>query len=267
MSEKPPAGPASESVSPDCGQVDHRGLLAYSYLNGTGSLEKALERFGGPQGLLRSASQSLAASVAYDSGESSPQSSDDEIRELGRFAREAGLMMSADEIRAFGQEFSLVGGTEHKVAVMVGSDRVLKDLDAHAIATQSLFDYFTDHELANFLLGDSIEIEGFYEYEGRLHVLISQPWVDGPHPGLPVLKNGLEGKGLVSESPSGSTGMFTIPTENLGNVHLIDIKPNNVILDEITGEIIPIDIHFYFDTHEDRLRALEKLGLRDTPVK
>lgn len=267
MSEKPPAGPASKSVSPDRRQVDHRGLLAYSYLNGTGSLEKALERFGGPQGLLRSASQSLAASVSYDPGESSPQSSDDEIRELARFAREAGLMMRADEVRTFFRENAMIGGAEHKVAEVIEVGRVLKDLDAHAIATQSLFDYFTDHELANFLLGDSIEIEGFYEYEGRLHILISQPWIDGLHPDLPVLKKGLEEKGLESESPSGSTGIFTIPTENLGNVHLIDIKPNNVILDEMTGEIIPIDIHFYFDTHEDRLRALEELGLRDTPMK
>lgn len=176
-------------------------------------------------------------------------------------------MMDAEAIHTFRRRFSLVGGSEHKVAARVGFERVVKVLDAHAIATESLFDYLTDHELANFLFGDDIEIEGFYEENGRLHLVVSQPWIDGPHPELPALKRGLEDEGLVSESPSGSTGIFIIPIEGLRDIHVIDIKPDNVILDEETGRIIPIDVHFYFDSHEERVKALEDLGLRSSPAE
>jgi hypothetical protein len=60
-------------------------------------------------------------------------------------------------------------------------------------------------------------------------------------------------------------GTFIIPTETLGDVHVIDVKPDNVILDIETGDIIPIDVHFYFNDHEERLEALVALGIHPDP--
>lgn len=130
-----------------------------------------------------------------------------------------------------------------------------------AIATESIFDYLTDLELSNFFFGDDLQILGFYEYKDALHIVLSQPWVDGTHPEVPVLKERLEKRGLESESPTGNTGVFILHDEQAGPINVIDVKPDNVVLEEDTGEIIPIDVHFYFDSHEDRFQALKTLGL------
>jgi hypothetical protein len=47
----------------------------------------------------------------------------------------------------------MIGGTEHKVAAITGAGRVLKVLNAHLLATQSVFDYLTDLDLSNSSLG------------------------------------------------------------------------------------------------------------------
>ncbi len=245
------------------GPVDEIGVLSYSYLYGKNSLQKAYLRFGGPKNLLGSASQAIGESTDYDVGESSPKSSDHEIRELARFAQDAGLMMDSNMVFAYMKENAMRGGSEHKVAEVIKAGRVLKDLNTGAIATESLFDYLTDHELSNFFFGDDVQIEGFYENDGNLHIVTSQPWIDGPHPSLPVLKNRLEEQGIECESPTGSTGSFIIHDENAGPINLIDIKPDNVVLDVVSGIVQPIDFHFYFDSHAERQQAIDKLGVRN----
>ena len=256
-----PAQPASTETSQEAEKgVARGGVLPHAYRNGNDSLKKADERFGGAQGVLRGASRQLGETVAYLSGKNSPKSGNDEIRALTRFARSAGLMIDAGKVRAYMAENAMRGGSEHSVAHAIPDRRVLKDLNAHAIGTESLFDYLTDLELSNHFFGDDIRLEGFYGFEGKLHIITSQPLIDGPHPRLPDLKNALEAMGLVSESPTGSTGAFVIHDTKAGDIFVIDAKPDNAILDE-SGDVIPVDFHFYFDNHEDRKSALNRLGL------
>lgn len=245
--------------------IDRKGMIAYLSVYGGKTLKKARDRFGSPQSILRSAALKLGESASYDDGASSPKSSDDEIAALRRFAEDSGLLMEPKVVKDLLSANAMRGGAEHKVAANIPIERVLKVLDTRAIATESLFDYLTDIELSNTLLGDDIQIEGFFEDNGKLHVVISQPWVDGSHPSLEVMKAGLEAKGFVSESPTGSTGVFILPGTEAGDITVIDVKPDNVILDNVTGEVIPIDFHFYFDSHRDRKNALEALGLGNSP--
>lgn len=155
------------------------------------------------------------------------------------------------------------GGSEHKVAHAIEAGRVLKDLDTRALNTESLFDDLTDLELSNFYFGDDLRLEGFYEdQQSRLHIVTSQPWRDGLHPELTTLRDYFIAHGFDTESTTGGTGTFFLYDEEAGRIDLFDIKPDNVILEESTGVVQPIDIHFYFDSHADRLAAMTKLGLR-----
>ncbi len=56
--------------------------------------------------------------------------------------------------------------------------------------------------------------------------------------------------------------MFFLRDEKAGRIDLFDIKPDNVILEENTGVVQPIDIHFDFDSHADRVKAQASMGLR-----
>ena len=47
--------------------------------------------------------------------------------------------------------------------------------------TDCLFDYLTDHLLANHLFGDDIRLRGLFEDDGAVHVLITQPFIHGHH--------------------------------------------------------------------------------------
>jgi Serine/Threonine/Tyrosine Kinase found in polyvalent proteins len=257
--------PDAEMTGPTGGQVDGEGVLPYTYTHGSASLEKAHIRFSGARGLLAGAAQALAESTAYDLGKNSPQSSDDEIKHLADFACASGLMMDATAVRAFMAEHAMRGGSEHKVAYAIKVLRVIKDLDTRAINTESLFDYLTDLELSNFFFGDDLRLEGFFEDErGRLHIVTSQPWRDGPHPDLSTLKAYFIAHGFETESTTGGTGMFFLQDEKAGRIDLFDIKPDNVILEGDTGVVQPVDIHFYFDNHADREKALLRLGLRSS---
>lgn len=154
-------------------------------------------------------------------------------------------------------------GSEHKVAHFIPQNRVIKDLDVQAVATESLFDYLTDHLLSNDLFEDAIRLEGFYLHDGRLHIVTSQPFVEGVHPSWDALKEGLEGRGLRHESPNSLIPSFIIEEPSKSPLCINDLHENNVILDS-AGELHPIDAHFYFDTRAERIAALQELGIWPT---
>ncbi|MDB6120775.1 MAG: hypothetical protein JWO08_4556 [Verrucomicrobiaceae bacterium] len=170
-------------------------------------------------------------------------------------------MMDAADVRQLMATTALRGGAEHNVALPGHDNRVLKDLDAHAPATESLFDYLTDILLANRLLGDEIKLEGFYLHEDRLHVLTSQPFVDGVHPDWEVLRSGLENQGMKQEAPRSRIPSFTMDGGPAGIVSVIDLHENNVVVGSETGVLLPIDAHFYFEDRNARLTALRALDL------
>lgn len=237
------------------------GVLPYAYLNGQDSLTKAWDHFKGPIGLLAGAAQALGESVRYHARESSPQSSDDENRQLAAFARKFGLMMDIAVIHEFMEKTALRGGSEHKVALSESTGRVLKDLDTRRINSESIYDYLTDLELSNYYFEDDIHLEGFYEDGDRIHIVTSQPYRDGPHPDLPALKAGLEAQEFRSESPTGSTGTFSLYDDVAGQIYIHDVKPDKVVLEESTEIVQPIDVHFYFDNHARREKVLQDLGI------
>ncbi len=170
-------------------------------------------------------------------------------------------MLDAEGVRSYMDQHKMKGGSEHRVSHVIDAGRVLKDLDAHAIATESIYDYLTDQQLANHFFGDDIRIEGFYQHLGRLHVITSQPFVKGTHPTWPQLKAGLVNQGFIDPSPCGQSGSFILPHPDLGEVDVIDLHTNNAVLGT-DGSIHPIDVHFYFDSHADRVKALQSLGFQ-----
>ena len=70
------------------------------YLDNARALEEAHSRYGGSQGLLRCAAQSIANAGSGDDGAGSRESGDDEIRVLKQFASESGLWMEAAAVKA-----------------------------------------------------------------------------------------------------------------------------------------------------------------------
>lgn len=168
--------------------------------------------------------------------------------------------MDAAVVNALFAARPMRGGKEHRVAFLPEEERVIKDADVHALATESLYDYLTDLLLSNHYFDDDLQILGFYEGGGRLHLVITQPYVDGTHPDWSELKAGLVAQALRDPQPGSQGGNFIIDDDALGEVNVFDLHVNNVIRDS-TGWLHPIDAHFYFDDRASRAAAIEKLGL------
>jgi hypothetical protein len=168
--------------------------------------------------------------------------------------------MEAAAVKAVFAARPMRGGKEHRVAFLPDEERVIKDADVHALATESLYDYLTDLLLSNHYFDDDLQILGFYEDGGRLHLVISQPYVDGTHPDWEELKAGIVAQALRDPTPRSQGGNFIIDDDVLGEVDVFDLHVNNVIRDA-TGWLHPIDAHFYFDDRAARVAALKKLGL------
>lgn len=168
--------------------------------------------------------------------------------------------MDAAAVKAWFAAYPMRGGKEHRVAFLPDEGRVVKDADVHALATESVYDYLTDLLLSNHYFDDDLQILGFYEDGGRLHLVITQPYVDGTHPEWEELKAGLLAQALRDPHPRSLGGNFILDDDRLGEVNVYDLHVNNVIRDA-TGWLHPIDAHFYFDDRAARMAALETLGL------
>lgn len=198
--------------------------------------------FGGPLGLLRSAAAAVADAGANHAGGDSKDPAEQEIRALASFGHESGLMLDAAAIQSvFANPDDFLGrGMEHTVVVLRGEGRALKDYDT---------------QLFNELTG-----EGFYEHQGSLHVVISQPFVHGRHPSWQELVERLESQGLEHESPGTSKARFWINGGTAGRVLVTDVHEDNVIISR-SNVAHPIDVHFAFGSRAARIAALEALGL------
>lgn len=231
------------------------------YFSSPIALQKAHARFGGSQGLLRSAAQSLADAGEDHHGAGAGQSVHDETRVLIRFTKDAGLLLNPEAVlETLGSAGAMKGGSEHRVALLINEERVIKDADMQAFATESIYDYLTDLLLSNYYFNDDLQMLGCYEMDGRVHLVTSQPYVDGEHPGWTELKDGLVRQGLRDPYPNSKGGNFIIDDETTGEVTVFDLHVNNVIRDK-TGRLNPIDAHFYFDDRAARMSALKALGL------
>jgi hypothetical protein len=236
-------------------------LLLKVYAKSPDAYRQAHERFGDPQGLLRSAATAIKQAGTHDRGEGPGSSGDHEAQILIRFAVSNGLVLDSAGIARFMNDHSMRSGSEHKVAHLTPANRVIKDLDSQSIATESLFDYLTDHLLSNYFFDDDVRLEGFYEDHGRIHILISQPYVHGIHPDWETLKSGLEQQGLRHESPSSNIPNFLIEGTQAGTICVYDLHENNVILGSVSRLMHPIDAHFYFNDRAARIGALQALGI------
>lgn len=230
------------------------------YVSGPNALQQAHERFSGSQGLLRCTAQCVAKAGRGDDSASPGQSGHDEVRALRQFTSEAGLWMNPAAVKALFEAYPMRGGKEHRVAYLPDKERVIKDADVQALATESLFDYLTDLLLSNHYFDDDLQMLGCYEDGERLHLITSQPYVDGTHPDWEELKSGLVAQGLHDPHPRSLGGNFTLDDDVLGKVDVFDLHVNNVIRD-VTGWLHPIDAHFYFDDRASRMAALQALGL------
>lgn len=152
------------------------------------------------------------------------------------------------------------GGKEHRVAWLPDHKVVLKVADARKLATESLFDYLSDLPLSNHFFDDEIQLLGGTMEGGRLQIVITQPYIDGIHPEWEDLKACLIRQNLRDPAPRAKGGNFLLDHDQLGEIDVFDLHPNNVIQDA-TGWLHPIDAHFYFDNRAARIAALKALGL------
>ena len=141
----------------------------------------------------------------------------------------------------------------------------MKVADVGKLATESIFDYLGDLLLSNHYFDDDIRLAGAFEAEGKLFIVITQPYINGIHPEWPELRTGLARHQLRDPAPRSLGGNFIFDDELLGEVDVFDLHPNNVVMDS-TGWLNPIDAHFYFHDKQARRTALEKLGLLTIPT-
>lgn len=131
-------------------------------------------------------------------------------------------------------------GLEHVVAVLREEGRVIKDYDARLFNEETgevffkpaelVFDYLTDHLLANHLFGDDIVLKGLYEEQGSLPIVITQPFVEGQHPSWDELVTLLERQGLMHESPGTPKARFWVDAGEAAQVIATDVHEDNVII-------------------------------------
>lgn len=88
------------------------------YIDSPHAREEAHLRYGGSQGLLRCAAQSVADAGCGDDGAGSRESGDDEIRALRQFASESGLWMEPAAVEALFVARPMRGCKEHRVAFL-----------------------------------------------------------------------------------------------------------------------------------------------------
>ena len=226
--------------------------------------------FGGPPGLLR-----IAASAVVDAGTNYGGSypgdpTKQEICALAHFGHEKGLMLELSTIQGFIEQDFIGSGIEHRVAAHREKNRVIKIYDPREIDEQTgetfykpaalLFDYLTDHLLSNHLFGDDLCLEGFYEDQGNLHLVISQPFVRGKHPSWSQLVDLMQAQGLEHESPGTTKAKFWVDAGDAGRVLVTDVHEDNVIV-MASGRGHPIDVHFSFPSRQARIEALTTLGI------
>ncbi len=144
--------------------------------------------------------------------------------------------------------------------------RALKDYDPRTFndetgevffkPTDSLFDYLSDHQIVNHVFGDDVRREGFYEHDGSLHVVVSQPFINGRHDKSSAFISRLEQAGLQHDTGS----RFFVDGGPAGILQVIDMHEDNVLFDRL-GQAYVIDVHFRFPSRAARIEALKALGL------
>lgn len=159
---------------------------------------------------------------------------------------------------------------EHVVVVPEGMNLVLKDYDPRVFdpdtfeifykPAELLFEYLTDHLLANHFFGDAIRLHGLYFDQSNLHVLLTQPFVAGRHPDWNELVELLEAQGLIHEQQNSRQSRFWVDGGMAGKILVTDVHEDNVIV-MTSGKAHPIDVHFSFPGRSARLEALRTLGL------
>lgn len=226
---------------------------------------------GDPRGFLRLAAGAIAG-AGSDNRSGDPEAGEkQEIRALARFGSEAGLMLEAASILLLfaEKENRLAGGVEHEVAVLREEGLVIKDYDARLFneagyplykPTECLFDYLTDHLLANHFFGDDIRLKGFYEADDRFHIVITQPFIQGRHPSWDELVTDLQGQGLEQVDPGTGKARFWVDGGPAGRIIVTDVHEDNVIV-ATSNTAYPIDVHFSFPGRERGIAALTALGI------
>ena len=179
--------------------------------------------------------------------------------------------MDASIVRSLFESAEFVGrGMEHLVVVPEGMSRVLKDYDPRVLDEETfevfykpaelLFDYLTDHLLANHFFGDAIHLHGFYFDQSHLHVLLTQPFVEGQHPLWQEMVDLLETQGLIHEREGSRQSKFWVDGGSSGRILVTDVHEDNVIV-MASGKAHPIDVHFSFLSRGARIEAMRLLGL------
>lgn len=136
-------------------------------------------------------------------------------------------MLDAQGVQALMAKDPIKGGVEHKVAVLPGRQRVLKDYSTKA--------------------------------DGALHIITSQPLVKGVHRTMEAIAAEMHREGFEQDSITKST--FHGNFEGAGRIAVTEMHEDNVIFSDRDGQPYPIDVHFSFADRVSRIKTLNAFGL------
>jgi hypothetical protein len=241
------------------------------YENGPDSIQKAHALFGGPQGLLGSAARAVGNAGGYHGHLDSAASTEQEIRVFADFCNQARLSLEPASVEGFIKDSPIHPGLEHRVGILLSRRRVIKEYNTRLFdedtgevffkPAEQLFDYLTDHLLANHFFDDDVHLEGYYEDSEGVHVVISQPFIEGTHwKNWSKLVQKLESQGFEHVSKGSTKAQFWIDAGGAGPILITDMHEDNVIVTP-SGMAYPIDVHFGFPSRQARWEALKKLGI------
>ncbi|WP_050025197.1 hypothetical protein [Verrucomicrobium sp. BvORR034] len=246
------------------------------YLNGPSSKERAVEaaqRDGG-RVLFQSATQHVEQATASHPGTSGNTYEETELGKLEaailqQWAERAGLMMDGALVAAWmkaNRPPNVKQGGEHQVAYDAATQRGVKVVSIPMLATSTVYEYLTDHMLANRFLGDQVELEGFFMAPSRarpeenvLHIVVSQPWVKGSHPNHDDIVRHASDLGMREDPPNSRSASFEFDDPVAGTLTIMDAKSENWIEAE-DGAMVPIDIHFLFNSEQERRDVMKLLN-------
>lgn len=247
------------------------GVRQLTYATGSDSIQEAHALLGGPQGLIRRAALAVGNPGADNGCIDSGASVDQEIRSFADFCNEAGLKLDPASVAECIKSSPIHPGLEHRVGIFRNLGRIIKvyntrlfDEDTGEVfykPAELLFDCLTDHLLANHPFGDEVHLEGYYEDCEGVHVVITQPYINGKHwKNWSQLVLKLESQGFEHVSKGSTKASFWMDAGNVGRILVTDMPEDNVVVGS-SGMAHPIDVHFSFPGRQARLDALNALGI------
>jgi len=131
---------------------------------------------------------------------------------------------------------AIPGGNEHRVFLVKEISRVLKVTNPPNFGAQgSLLNYLNNLVLSNLLWGDDIRLESVRATADGPALIVSQPFIEG--------REATEEEITAFFAARGFTFCGYHSYQDAAGLRIADARPANIIMDSITNQFSPIDLH------------------------